>query len=58
VGLRGALLRGREALLFAGAGVVRDSRPEAELAETDLKLAGVRELLLDRPCPPPGPGRP
>jgi len=49
VGLRGALLGGREALLFAGAGVVRGSRPEAELAETEWKLASVRELLRESP---------
>ena len=38
VALRCALLRGREARLYAGVGVVRDSDPAAELAETEVKL--------------------
>src|SRR6185436_10948230 len=32
VGIRSALLRGREATLFAGCGIVADSVPSAELA--------------------------
>jgi menaquinone-specific isochorismate synthase len=43
--LRCGLFRGREARLFAGAGVVAASDPEAELAETELKLAGLLEAL-------------
>jgi len=38
VALRSALLRGNEATLFAGCGVVADSRPADEYAETCLKL--------------------
>ena len=45
VGLRCALLRGREARLFAGVGVVRDSDPAAELAETEVKLGALLPVL-------------
>ena len=45
VGLRSALLRDRTAHLFAGAGIVADSDPEAELAETELKLEALMPLL-------------
>jgi salicylate biosynthesis isochorismate synthase/menaquinone-specific isochorismate synthase len=38
VALRCALLRGRHARCFAGCGIVRDSEPAAELAETEIKL--------------------
>jgi isochorismate synthase len=38
VALRCALLRGRIARCFAGCGIVRDSQPAAELAETEVKL--------------------
>ncbi len=38
VALRSALLRGRVARCYAGCGIVRDSDPAAELAETELKL--------------------
>jgi isochorismate synthase len=38
VALRGGLLRDRTAHLFAGCGIVRDSDPAAELAETEIKL--------------------
>lgn len=43
--LRCALLRQNRAELFAGAGLVAGSQVEAELAETELKLAAVRDLL-------------
>jgi isochorismate synthase EntC len=43
--LRCGLLQGGEATLFAGAGVVEESDPEAELAETELKLSGFLEAL-------------
>ena len=36
--LRSALLRGRVARCYAGCGIVRDSDPAAELAETEIKL--------------------
>ena len=45
VALRSALLRDRTAHLFAGAGIVGDSDPEAELAETELKLEALLPLL-------------
>ncbi len=45
VALRCALLRGDEARLYAGVGVVRDSDPAAELAETEIKLAALLPLL-------------
>jgi isochorismate synthase len=45
VALRCALLRGREARLYAGVGVVRDSEPAAELAETEIKLGALLPVL-------------
>jgi salicylate biosynthesis isochorismate synthase/menaquinone-specific isochorismate synthase len=45
VALRCALLRGREARLYAGVGVVRDSDPAAELAETEVKLGALLPVL-------------
>jgi salicylate biosynthesis isochorismate synthase/menaquinone-specific isochorismate synthase len=45
VGLRCALLRGRLARCYAGVGVVRDSDPAAELAETEMKLQALLPVL-------------
>lgn len=45
VALRSALLRDRTATLYAGAGIVADSDPAAELAETEIKLAALLPLL-------------
>lgn len=45
VALRSALLTGDRALLYAGAGIVRDSDPAAELAETDVKLRTMLDAL-------------
>lgn len=45
--LRCALLEGREAHLFAGAGIVADSDPRAEFEETELKLETMRDALQD-----------
>jgi salicylate biosynthesis isochorismate synthase/menaquinone-specific isochorismate synthase len=45
VALRCALLRGRAAHLFAGCGIVRDSEPSAELAESEVKLQALLPLL-------------
>ncbi len=45
VALRCALLRGPLARLYAGVGVVRDSDPAAELAETDVKLQALLPVL-------------
>jgi isochorismate synthase len=45
VALRSALLRDRTAHLFAGAGIVADSDPAGELAETELKLEALLPLV-------------
>jgi isochorismate synthase len=45
VALRSALVRDRVAHLYAGAGIVADSDPAAELAETELKLDALLPLL-------------
>jgi len=45
VALRCALLRGNVAHLYAGCGIVRDSVPAAELAETEVKLQALLPLL-------------
>jgi isochorismate synthase len=47
VGIRSALLRDRKAHLYAGNGIVADSEPEAELAETEPKLEAMLPLLAD-----------
>ncbi len=45
VALRCALVRAGAAHLYAGAGIVADSDPEAELVETRLKLRPLLDLL-------------
>jgi len=45
VALRSALLRDRTAHLFAGCGIVADSDPAEELAETELKLGALLPLV-------------
>jgi len=45
VAIRSALLRDRNAHLFAGNGIVADSDPAAELAETEIKLGALLPLL-------------
>jgi isochorismate synthase len=57
VALRCAEIQGRIALLFAGAGIVADSEPLAELAETGVKFRSMLGALgYERPAaPPPGP---
>jgi salicylate biosynthesis isochorismate synthase/menaquinone-specific isochorismate synthase len=45
VALRCALLRGAEARCYAGVGVVADSDPAAELAETEVKLQALLPVL-------------
>ena len=47
VALRSALLRDREARLYAGVGVVAESEPAAELAETEIKLGALLPLMTD-----------
>jgi salicylate biosynthesis isochorismate synthase len=46
VALRCALLRGPLAQLYAGCGIVRDSDPTAELAETEVKLGALLPALV------------
>lgn len=46
VALRGALLRGRIGCCFAGCGIVADSEPAAELAETEVKLQVMLPALV------------
>ncbi len=45
IALRSALLAGDTVRLFAGCGIVGDSDPEAELAESQAKLVPVRDAL-------------
>ncbi len=45
VALRSGLLRDRTAHLYAGAGIVADSDPAAELAETEIKLEALLPLV-------------
>jgi isochorismate synthase len=45
VNLRCAQLLNRSAILYAGAGITIDSVPEQELAETDIKLTTLRDVL-------------
>jgi isochorismate synthase len=45
VAIRSALLRDRTAHVFAGNGIVADSDPAAELAETEVKLGALLPLL-------------
>lgn len=45
VAIRSGLLAGTRAYLYAGAGIVRDSDPEAEFEETRLKLRTVLDAL-------------
>jgi salicylate biosynthesis isochorismate synthase/menaquinone-specific isochorismate synthase len=47
VALRSALLRDRDAHLYAGGGIVAGSDPAAELAETEVKLEALLPLLAD-----------
>jgi salicylate biosynthesis isochorismate synthase len=47
VALRSALLRDRDAHLYAGVGLVAGSDPEAELAETEVKLEALLPLLAE-----------
>ncbi len=39
IGIRSCLIRGKEMHLFAGAGIVRDSNPEAEWEELNYKIS-------------------
>jgi isochorismate synthase EntC len=50
VALRAMLVTPERAYLYAGAGVVEGSDPDAELRETDLKLEPARSALLESPA--------
>ena len=45
VGIRSMTIRGRQARLYAGVGIVQGSEPHIEQAETDLKLTAVFDAL-------------
>ena len=47
VALRSALLRDRDAHLYAGVGVVAGSDPAAELEETEIKLQALLPLVAE-----------
>lgn len=47
VAIRSALVHGAHALLYAGAGLVRASDPEAELVETRMKLQPLLQALTE-----------
>jgi len=49
VGLRSALIDGHTARLYAGAGIVGESVPEEELAETELKFEAMEQALFAKP---------
>jgi menaquinone-specific isochorismate synthase len=55
VGIRSALIEGKRARLYAGAGIVADSKPEQEVAEIRLKLHALVQALALRPPDPLGP---
>jgi menaquinone-specific isochorismate synthase len=46
LGLRSATVSGRRAVLYAGNGIVAGSDPDAELAETQLKLQALLAALV------------
>ncbi|MCH8539746.1 MAG: isochorismate synthase [Opitutales bacterium] len=45
VAIRSALLKGEKLRLFAGAGIVADSQPDTEWAETELKFKAMRDAF-------------
>ncbi|MDP6606672.1 MAG: isochorismate synthase [Dehalococcoidia bacterium] len=49
VALRAALVRGTQAWMFAGNGIMGDSDPASELAEVDLKFSPLAEALAGTP---------
>jgi menaquinone-specific isochorismate synthase len=46
VGIRSAVLKGNQARLFAGAGIVAGSDPERELNEVQMKLQALLQALV------------
>ena len=47
VALRCGIVRDNTAALYAGAGIVADSNPDAELAETRLKLQPILSAVME-----------
>jgi len=47
IALRGGEIKGNTIRIFAGCGIVKESDPEVELAETKAKFAPMRAALLD-----------
>jgi menaquinone-specific isochorismate synthase len=47
VGIRSALIEGRSARLYAGAGIVEGSDPKKEMRETEMKLSALLDVLVD-----------
>jgi menaquinone-specific isochorismate synthase len=47
VGIRSALIEGKLARLYAGAGIVQGSEPEREMLETEMKLRALLDVLVD-----------
>jgi menaquinone-specific isochorismate synthase len=47
VGIRSALIEGKSARLYAGAGIVKGSDPEKEARETEMKLSALLDVLVD-----------
>jgi menaquinone-specific isochorismate synthase len=50
IALRSGLLEGKTVRLFAGCGIVGDSDPAAELAESQAKFVPVRDALASGPA--------
>ena len=48
VGIRSALIKGKSAKLYSGAGVVAGSTAEGEIRETDMKLRALYEALVPK----------
>ena len=51
VGIRSALLDAHQIQMFAGAGIVKDSDPDSEVAEIQLKLKTLLQALILAPHP-------
>ena len=49
VGIRSALIEGKSARLYAGAGIVEGSDPDKEMRETEIKLRALLDVLAQSP---------
>ena len=45
VGIRSALIEGKQAYLYAGAGIVEGSDPDREMRETEMKLRALLDVF-------------